>query len=56
MPMIFAAFVWAILEILGLFVPSNIGHGAHLAGLVVGAIYAFYLRKRKRRIVRIVYF
>ncbi len=44
-PMIAAAFLWGISEFSGLFVPSNIAHGAHLAGLFIGVIYGLYLRK-----------
>lgn len=48
MPMIFAAFIWTLTEFLGLFVPGNIAHGAHLAGLFVGIAFGFYLRKKRR--------
>jgi membrane associated rhomboid family serine protease len=50
MPMIMAAFVWALTEFLGLFVPSNIARGAHLGGLFFGIIYGLYLRKNARRV------
>jgi membrane associated rhomboid family serine protease len=50
MPMVFAAIIWTITEFLGLFVPGNIAHGAHLAGLFVGAAFGFYLRRSRRRI------
>jgi hypothetical protein len=53
MPMIIAAIFWAILEFLGMFTPSNIAHQSHLAGLIVGVLYGFYLRKHKRKIYRI---
>jgi hypothetical protein len=48
MPMIFAAFIWTLTEFLGLFAPGNIAHGAHLAGLFIGAAFGFYLRKQRR--------
>jgi len=46
LPMIVAAFFWAITEFAGIFVPSNIAHGAHLLGLFFGIVYGIYLRKR----------
>jgi membrane associated rhomboid family serine protease len=51
MPMIFAAFMWFILEFTGMFTPSGIAHQAHLAGLIVGSIYGFYLRKQRNKLV-----
>lgn len=48
MPIIFAAFLWGVTSVLGLFTPSNIAHEAHLAGLLIGFIYGFYLRKKVR--------
>jgi len=47
MPMIAALFVWAALEIFGVFVPQgNIASGAHLFGLIAGVAFAFYLRRQ----------
>jgi rhomboid family protein len=46
MPMILAAAGWALLAFLGLFEPSTIAVGAHLAGMGVGAAYGVYLRAR----------
>jgi hypothetical protein len=45
MPMFIAAIVWAITEFTGMFVPSDIGHSAHLAGLIIGVVYGLYIRK-----------
>lgn len=50
MPMIMAAFVWTLTELLGLFAPSGIAHGAHLGGLIFGVIYGFHLRRTARRL------
>lgn len=51
MPMIVAAFFWAILEIFGVFVPSgNIASGAHLGGILAGVVFGVYLRSLRRRI------
>jgi uncharacterized protein len=49
MPIIVAAGLWFILEFTGLFTPSDIAHQAHLAGLLLGAAYGYYLRKRMQR-------
>ena len=51
MPMIFAAAMWFLLELTGMFVPSNIAHEAHLAGLIVGVLYGLYVRKQKNKLV-----
>jgi len=51
MPIIFAAALWFFLEFTGMFVPGNIAHQAHLAGLVVGAAYGLYIRKQRKKIV-----
>ncbi len=43
MPMFIAGALWAIGDIIGIFVPSNVGNIAHLAGLAAGLIIgAFY--------------
>jgi membrane associated rhomboid family serine protease len=49
MPMIFAAVLWFVLEFTGMFTPSDIAHSAHLAGLVAGAAYGFYVRRQRSR-------
>lgn len=50
MPMIIAAAMWTLIELLGLFVPGAIAHEAHLAGIIVGAIYGRYLKNRQSRV------
>lgn len=45
MPMFVAGFVWAISDLVGLFVPSNVANLAHLVGLAFGVGAGFYLRK-----------
>jgi hypothetical protein len=47
MPMIFAAFFWAMIEFFGLFTPGDIAHGAHLGGLFFGILYGFLIRSRR---------
>ena len=49
MPMIFAVFFWGISEFLGLFYPSGIARGAHLAGLFIGILYGLYIRKQEEK-------
>jgi hypothetical protein len=49
MPMFLAAIVWAVTEFAGIFVPSDIGHAAHFAGLLVGVIYGFYIKKTQEK-------
>jgi len=51
MPMIFAAGLWFILEFTGMFVPSNIAHEAHLAGLIIGLLYGLYIKRDKDKLV-----
>ncbi len=39
MPMIAALFVWGAADMLGVFVPGNVAHIGHLAGMAAGLIY-----------------
>lgn len=45
-PLVFVVAFWLLLDIIGLFEPSGIAEGAHLGGIVFGAICGFYIRKR----------
>lgn len=45
MPMIVAAFVWGVGDIIGLFLPTGIANLGHLAGLATGLISGVFLRK-----------
>ncbi|MCX8158788.1 MAG: rhomboid family intramembrane serine protease [Candidatus Pacearchaeota archaeon] len=56
MPMIIAGILWAVFDIIGLFVPSNIGHIAHLSGMVVGLAFGIFWRGwvKKREKPRII--
>lgn len=45
MPMLIAGFLWAAGDLIGLFIPSNTGHIAHLSGMAVGIIIGAYLRR-----------
>ena len=51
MPMIFAAVLWFVLEFTGLFVPSDIAHQAHIAGLLAGVAYGLYIRRQRSKFV-----
>ncbi|HVP24335.1 MAG TPA: rhomboid family intramembrane serine protease [Conexivisphaerales archaeon] len=55
MPMVVFAALYAVLDFIGLFVPSymaDVAHGAHIAGLVVGVVMGLYVRKRYRLVIR----
>jgi len=45
MPMFVAGIVWAANDLIGLFLPSDIGHIAHLSGIAVGAIFGLFYRE-----------
>ena len=50
LPMIVMAFVWTLMEFLGIFNPgSGIAHGAHLGGLFIGIVYGLILKILKKR-------
>jgi uncharacterized protein len=44
MPLWLVAIVYAVIDIFGVFFPSNVGNIAHLSGLVVGVSLGFYYR------------
>lgn len=46
MPMAVAAVVWVVVDAIGVFIPSNIGHVAHLSGIAFGIIYGIILRSK----------
>ncbi len=46
MPMIVAAFVWGLLDLMGMFAPGPVAHAAHLIGLGVGIIAGLTFRKQ----------
>ena len=49
LPMIAAAILWTYGDIAGLFSPSTVAHGAHLAGMLVGIIVGVMYRLGNRR-------
>lgn len=46
MPALVAAFIWALLDLAGMFYPGDVAHAAHLFGLGFGIIFGFKLRKK----------
>ena len=45
LPMIAAAALWALADVTGLFIPSQVAHGVHLVGMLVGVAAGLYLRR-----------
>jgi membrane associated rhomboid family serine protease len=44
MPMFIAGIVWVVVDAVGVFIPSNTGHIAHLSGIAFGAIFGALIR------------
>jgi len=53
MPMYVAAAFWLLLDILGVFYPTNIANMAHIAGLIFGVIIGMAIRKKEPKQTRI---
>jgi hypothetical protein len=57
LPMFLAAVVWTLGSVMGIFIPSNIGHIAHLSGIIAGFVFGAAIRnempkqKKKQKIV-----
>lgn len=47
MPMIAAAGLWLLLDIVGVFFPSSVANIAHIAGLLFGAVVGYALKQRE---------
>jgi uncharacterized protein len=47
MPMIMAAGVWLLIDIIGLYSPSGTANAAHIGGLLFGAAVAYFFFKRE---------
>ena len=52
MPMFIAAILWAVGDIIGLFIPSNIANMAHLVGLAFGLVLGAILRQPNQNEVK----
>ena len=48
MPMFIAGILWAVGDVIGLFVPSNVGNIAHLSGLAIGLLFGAFYRDWKQ--------
>jgi hypothetical protein len=46
MPMVVAAGVWAVLDLVGVFYPSNVANIAHIIGLIIGILFGLLLREK----------
>lgn len=49
MPMFIASLLWVGGAVLGIFMPSNIGHIAHLSGILIGFLFGLWIRLEKKR-------
>ncbi len=58
LPMFIAAILWVIGDILGVFMPSNVGNIAHLSGIgigfLIGLVLRKYVRKRTKKVKKVV--
>ncbi len=50
MPIFIASIFWIIGDILGIFIPDNVGNIAHLSGIAVGFIFGLFIRFRIKKI------
>ncbi len=46
MPMFIAAILWALGDLIGLFIPSDVGHIAHISGIGFGILFGILFRNR----------
>lgn len=51
MPLFVAGVIWVVGDTIGLFIPSNVGHIAHLSGIIVGLAFGLFLRDWQKRAV-----
>ncbi len=49
-PMAVAAVIWIIIDAVGIFIPDNTGHIAHLSGIAFGAIFGIIFRFNQQKI------
>ena len=48
-PLWLVGIIFALIDIFGVFFPSNVGNIAHLVGLGMGLVYGLYLKKQKQK-------
>jgi membrane associated rhomboid family serine protease len=48
-PLIILIIIFFFQDFFGLFAPSGIAHGAHLAGMFVGITFGFHIRRKIKR-------
>ena len=46
MPMFLAGALWAVGDVIGIFVPSNVANIAHLSGMFFGLVFGLIYRER----------
>jgi len=49
LPMFIAGILWIVGAVIGIFIPSNTGHIAHLSGVGVGVLFGLFLLVRKKK-------
>ena len=49
MPMAAAAVVWVLGDVIGIFMPDNVGHIAHLSGIFFGLIFGIVFRTKHHK-------
>lgn len=58
LPMFIAAILWVIGDVLGIFMPSNVGNIAHLSGIgvgfLIGLVLRKYIRKRTKKVKKVI--
>lgn len=47
-PLWLAGLIYVAIDIIGIFFPSGVGNIAHLAGMGLGLLYGFYMKKEKK--------
>ncbi|MFA6022648.1 MAG: rhomboid family intramembrane serine protease [Candidatus Pacearchaeota archaeon] len=57
-PMFIAAIIWIFIDAIGVFIPDNTGHIAHLSGIFFGVIFGiafkqFHEKRKKRQVISI---
>jgi len=49
-PMFIAAIIWIFIDLIGIFIPSNIGHIAHLSGIAFGMILGIIFKIKNKKL------